>query len=290
MEWKNVFVVGCGLMGSGIAQVCAQAGFRVVVCDVREEVLGTALGKIAWSVEKLAEKGTLGEPASEILSRITPSVSYEAASEADVAIEAVFEDLQTKRDALRKLDEVAPPRTILASNTSAISISLLAGMTRRPERFLGLHFFSPVPLMGVAEVIRGMDTDDACFAAGLAFIRRLGKEPIPVLRDVPAFVINRINYRANIEAMKLVEEGGVTVEDVDKGLRLGAGRKMGPFEIGDMVGLDVTCGALMSIYEDTKDASFYPPAILRRKIQRGELGRKTGKGWYEYDADGTIKK
>ncbi len=277
-------------MGSGIAQVCAQAGFRVTVCDVRQEALDKALKSIAWSVKKLVEKGTVQGVAEEIIARITPTTAYDAAAEADLAVEAVFENIDVKRDALRKLDERASPQAIVASNTSAIPISLLAGMTRRPQRFLGLHFFSPVPLMGVAEVIRGLDTADACFAAGVEFIRRLGKEPILVRRDVPAFVINRINYRANIEAMKLVEEGVVSVEDVDKGLRLGAGRKMGPFEIGDMVGLDVTYGALMAIYEDTKDASFYPPAILRRKIQRGELGRKTGKGWYAYDADGNIRK
>jgi 3-hydroxybutyryl-CoA dehydrogenase len=143
--------------------------------------------------------------------------------------------------------------------------------------------------MAAAEVIRGMATSDDTFAAGEAFVRQVGKEPILVHRDVPAFVINRINYRANLEAMRLVEEGVTTVEDIDKGLRLASGRKMGPFEIGDMVGLDVTYGALMSIYETTKDPYWYPPAILRHKVKAGNLGRKTGTGWYEYNQDGTRK-
>lgn len=290
MKLEKIFVAGAGFMGSGIAQVCAQSGFSVTISDVRQEALDNAVKSIAWSVGKLAEKGVVQGAVEDIMARIAIATDYSAAAEADLVVEAVFENIDVKREVFLKLDQTAAPHAVLASNTSAIPISLLAGVTKRPQQVIGLHFFSPVPMMAVAEIIRGMDTTDECFALGIEFVRRLGKEPVLVQRDVPAFVINRINYRANIEAMKLVEEGIVSVEDVDKGLRLGGGRKMGPFEIGDMVGLDVTYGALMSIYEDTKDPSFYPPAILRRKIQRGELGRKTGKGWYEYDADGKIKK
>lgn len=290
MQLEKIFVAGAGFMGSGIAQVCAQSGLSVTMSDVRQEALDKAVKTIAWSVGKLVEKGTVKGTVDEIMARISTATGYEAAAEADLAVEAVFENIDVKKEVFLNLDKVAAPHTVLATNTSAIPISLLAGVTQRPQNVIGLHFFSPVPMMAVAEVIRGMDTTEECFALGVEFVRRLGKEPVLVQRDVPAFVINRINYRANIEAMKLVEEGVVSVEDVDKGLRLGGGRKMGPFEIGDMVGLDVTYGALMSIYEDTKDPSFYPPAILRRKVQRGELGRKTGKGWYEYDADGKMKK
>lgn len=287
---NRVFIVGSGLMGSGIAQVCAQAGLNVTIHDVKPEALEKAVKNITWSVGKFVEKGTVAGPADAVMSRIRTSQSLEPASAADLIIEAVFENAALKREIFRKIDEAANEDAILASNTSAISISDLAAETRRPERVLGIHFFSPVPMMPAAEVIRGMYTRDETFASGVEFVRKIGKEPILVQRDIPAFVINRINYRANTEAMRLVEEGIATAEDIDKGLRLASGRKMGPFEIGDMVGLDVTYGALMSIYEETRDPSFYPPTILRRKVKMGHLGKKTGRGWYEYNPDGSRKK
>ena len=290
MNIKKVFITGSGLMGSGIAQVCAQAGLNVILNDIRPEAMVKALKNIAWSVGKLVEKGTVPGTIDAVMARIKTTTDLNQAKEADLIIEAVFENLDLKREVFRRLDEVADPKTMLASNTSAISISELASITTKPEKVLGIHFFSPVPLMPVAEVIKGMLTTEETFLAGVSFVRHLGKEPILVHRDIPAFVINRINYRAIIEAMHLVEQGVVSVADVDKGLRLASGRRMGPFETSDMVGLDVTHGALLSIYEETKDASFYPPAIMRRKVKMGHLGRKTGKGWYEYNPDGSIKK
>ena len=289
MEIKKVFIVGAGLMGSGIAQVCAQSGINVVMNDNNQEAIDKGIKGIAWSVSKFIEKGKLTEDKSIILNRIAVDSNFSNATDADLAIEAVFEKLELKKEIFQKLDRVCQDKTIIASNTSAISISELASVTNRPEKVLGIHFFSPVPMLAAAELIRGMATSDETFAAGETFIRQLGKESILVRRDVPAFVINRINYRANLEAMRLVEEGVATVEDIDKGLRLASGRKMGPFEIGDMVGLDVTYGALMSIYETTKDSYWYPPAIMRHKVKAGHLGRKTGKGWYEYNEDGTRK-
>ncbi len=291
MQLRKVFILGSGLMGSGIAQACAQSGIEATLCDQREEAVEKALETISRSVGKLLEKGVVHGTKEEILSRIHKSSGLEGAGiDADLVIEAVFENLELKREVFRRLDRAAGPDTILASNTSAIAISNLAAETKRPERVVGIHFFSPVPMMGAAEVIRTSFTGDETFALAVDFVRRLGKHPILVQRDIPAFVINRINYRANIEAMKLVQDGIATVEDIDKGLRLAAGRKMGPFEIGDLVGLDVTHGALLSIYEETKDPSFYPPAILRLKVGMGHLGRKTGKGWYEYNPDGSMKK
>ena len=290
MNIEKVFIVGSGLMGGGIAQVCAQAGLRVTLNDVSPEALARAVKNISWSVGKFVEKGKVVETVDEVMTRITTSTEIAAAGDSDLIIEAVYENVELKREVFRQIDKVAKSGAVMASNTSAISISELGAMTGRPEQVLGIHFFSPVPMMPAAEVIRGMLTSAEIFALGRDFVHKIGKEPIMVQRDVPAFVINRINYRANTEAMRLVEEGVATVEDIDKGLRLAAGRKMGPFETGDLVGLDVTYGALMSIYEETKDASFYPPAILKRKIQMGHLGRKAGRGWYEYNPDGTMKK
>jgi len=286
---KKVFIVGAGLMGSGIAQVCAQSGMTVVLNDISQEAIDTGLKNITWSVSRFVEKGKLTEDKETILNRISTALDFSNASDANLAVEAVFENLELKQEIFRKLDGACQKDTILATNTSAISISELASVTNRPDKVVGIHFFSPVPMMAAAEVIRGMATSDDTFAAGEAFVRQLRKEPILVRRDVPAFVINRINFRANLEAMRLVEEGVTTVEDIDKGLRLASGRKMGPFEIGDMVGLDVTYGALMSIYETTKDPYWYPPAILRHKVKAGNLGRKTGTGWYEYNEDGSRK-
>jgi 3-hydroxybutyryl-CoA dehydrogenase len=286
---NKVFIVGAGFMGSGIAQVCAQSGMTVVLNDISQEAIDTGLKNITWSVSRFIEKGKLTEDKETILNRISTSIDFSNASDAGLAIEAVFENVELKQEIFRKLDVACHKDTILATNTSAISISELASVTNRPHKVVGIHFFSPVPMMAAAEVIRGMVTSDETFAAGEAFVRQVGKEPILVRRDVPAFVINRINFRANLEAMRLVEEGVTTAEDIDKGLRLASGRKMGPFEIGDMVGLDVTYGALMSIYETTKDPYWYPPAILRHKVKAGNLGRKTGKGWYEYNEDGSRK-
>jgi len=289
MPIQKIMVVGSGLMGSGIAQVCAQAGLDVLLSDVSHEALEKALKNIEWSVGKLIDKGILGETRSTILSRISTIQDLEPGKDVDLAIEAVFENCELKQETFRRLDKICGPGTLFASNTSAIPITDIAAVIRRPDRFMGLHFFSPVPMMKAVEVVRGTATVDDTLDAGVAFVKSIGKEPILVNRDVGGFVINRINFPSTIEAMRLVEAGVATVEDIDKGLRLASGRKMGIFETGDMVGLDVTYGALMSMYQETGDGRWYPPLLLRRKVKAGHLGRKTGKGWYEYDPDGTRK-
>ena len=289
MEIQRVLVVGSGLMGSGIAQVCAQAGLQVLLHDVSEQALARALKNIDWSVGKFVEKGQLKESREAILQRITTVDRLPEKAGVGLAIEAAFEDLAIKQSIFKQLDGACSPETLIASNTSAIPITELAAVTQRPENVLGLHFFSPVPMMQAVEVIKGIGTSEQTAAAGKAFVIRIGKEPIMVRRDVAGFVINRINFPSTIEAMRLVEEGVATVEDIDKGLRLASGRKMGIFETGDMVGLDVTYGALMAIYRETGDPRFYPPLLLRRKVRAGQLGRKTGKGWYEYDEKGNRK-
>jgi 3-hydroxybutyryl-CoA dehydrogenase len=289
MSIKKVLVLGSGLMGGGIAQVCAQAGIQVFLNDVSKEALDRAMQNISWSIGKLIEKGTLTEAAETITERIEQVNDFNAASTVDLVIEAVFENLDLKREVFKKLDQTCGSETLVASNTSAIPITELAGVTTRPDKVLGLHFFSPVPMMQAVEVIKGMVTSEETALKGRGFVLQLGKEPIMVNRDVAGFVINRINLPANMEAMRMVEQGVATVEDIDKGLRLAAGRKMGIFETGDMVGLDVTYGALMAMYKETGDPRWYPPLLLRRKIKAGHLGRKTGKGWYEYNSDGSRK-
>lgn len=289
MEVKKVLVVGSGLMGSGIAQVCAQAGIDVWLNDASADALDKAIKNIEWSVGKFIEKGKLTEEKKTILGRITPIGDLEKGKDVDLAIEAVFEQLELKQQIFEKLDQICGPHTLLASNTSAIPVSELAAVTHRPDKVLGLHFFSPVPMMQAVEVIKGISTTDATARIGKAFVQKIGKEPIMVNRDVAGFVINRINFPSTIEAMELVEQGVATVEDIDNGLRLASGRKMGIFETGDMVGLDVTYGALMAMYKETGDSRWYPPLLLRRKVKAGHLGRKKGKGWYVYDKDGNKK-
>jgi 3-hydroxybutyryl-CoA dehydrogenase len=290
MEIKKVIVIGSGLMGSGIAQVCAQAGIEVFLNDVSREALDKAIKNIEWSVGKFIEKDKLSEKRETIIDRITPVTDLGSAKDIDLAIEAVFEQLELKQQVFEELDQICAPPTLLASNTSAIPISDLAAVTHRADKVLGLHFFSPVPMMQVVEVIKGISTADETAKAGGDFVKKIGKEAIMVNRDVPGFAINRINFPSSIEAMNLVEQGVVSVEDVDKGLRLGLGRKMGIFETGDIVGLDVTYGALMAMYNETGDSRWYPPLLLRRKVKAGHLGRKTGRGWYAYDSDGNKVK
>ena len=289
MTMNKVFIVGAGLMGSGIAQVCAQLGINVILNDISQEVIEKGLKNIAWSVSKFIEKGKITEDEDTILNRIKTVDDFSSAADADLIIEAVFEKLELKQQIFLKLDEVCQQNTILASNTSAIPITELASITKRPEKVLGIHFFSPVPMMPVAEVIRGISTTEETILFGVDFVKNIGKEPIRVESDVAGFLLNRINFPSTIEAIRLLGQGVGTVADIDKGMKLAFGRRMGPFETGDMVGLDVTYGALMACYEETKDPRFYPPQLLRRKVKAGHLGRKTGKGWYEYNKDGTRK-
>jgi 3-hydroxybutyryl-CoA dehydrogenase len=289
MKIKKSFIVGSGLMGSGIAQVCAQAGIDVFLYDIDTEVLKKAMDNIEWSVNKFVEKGKVKEDGHTIMTRIRTVSDFSEAETADLIIEAVFEKVDLKREIFKKADEVCTPQALIASNTSAIPITELAAVTGKPERVLGLHFFSPVPMMQAVEVIKGIATTDETARKGREFVLQIGKEPIMVNRDITGFVINRINFPSTIEAMNLVEKGIATVEDIDKGMKLASGRKMGIFETGDMVGLDVTYGAMMAMYQESGDPRWYPPMILRRKVKAGHLGRKAGKGWYEYNGDRTGK-
>ena len=290
MDIQKVCVIGSGTMGNGIAQVCAQAGLQVVMIDVQQEFLDRALKNMGWSVGKFIEKGKVKDKLEAVMGRIQTSIDMAAAAKVDLVIEAAFEKLEVKHDIFRQLDAVCGPDTLLATNTSAIPITELASVTKRPGKVLGLHFFNPVPMMEVVEVVKGVATTEETMLAGVAFARRVGKDPIRVESDVPGFLMNRINLVSYVEAIRLLEQGIGTVEDIDKGVRAAFGRKMGPFETGDLVGLDVSCGGLTAIYAECQELKFYPPQLLRRKVKLGELGRKTGKGWYEYNADGSRER
>ncbi len=289
MKIRNAGVVGAGLMGSGVAQVCAQAGLQVILMDIEPSALEKAQEQIAWSVGKFAEKGKINEDREVVLARITATSELQALKDADIIIENVYEDIDLKREVFKTLSGVTGEETLLASDTSAIPITELAAVSRYPERVLGLHFFSPAQMMRVVEVIGSTLTSPETMAVATAFIKAIGKDPIRVERDVAGFLLNRINFPSTVEAIRLVEEGISTVEDVDRGMRLAFGRKMGPFETGDMVGLDVMMKAMMSTYEETKDMKFYPPVLMQRKVLAGHLGIKTRKGWYDYNEDGSRK-
>lgn len=289
MDINKVFVVGAGTMGSGIAQVCAQSGLRVFLSDISQELIEKGMKNISWSVGKLVEKGKLSESKEAVLNRIEGAIDFSVAEKADLAIEAVFENLNIKEEIFRKLDESCSSHALIASNTSTIPITELAGVTKRPEKVLGLHFFNPAPMMEVVEVIKGINPSEETFQAGLEFVRKIGKESVRVEMDIPGFLLNRVNLISYVEAIRLVEQGIGTVEEIDKGVRLGFGRRMGPFETGDLVGLDVSYNGLMAIYEESKDIRYYPPQLLRRKVKAGHLGRKTGRGWYDYKKDSSQK-
>jgi 3-hydroxybutyryl-CoA dehydrogenase len=287
MDIRRVFVIGSGAMGNGIAQVCAQSGLDVTLCDLSKDILDKALKNIRWSVSKMVEKGKVHEDLETVMARIEGAVHYDRIPDSDLIIEAVFEKIEVKHEVLKKVDRLARDTSILASNTSAIPISQIAAATRRPQNFVGIHFFNPVPMMAAVEVIRAISTSPEVIHRVADFVRFLGKEPILVNRDIAGFILNRINMLANMEAMRMVEQGVATPEDIDKGMRLAFGRKMGPFETSDLVGLDVQLMAYTNVYEEEKDPRFYPPSILRQKVLAGHLGRKTGRGWYAYRPDGS---
>jgi 3-hydroxybutyryl-CoA dehydrogenase len=254
--------------------------------DLSEDILEKGLKAIQWSVGKMVEKGKVRGTVEGIMNRIKPTTNLSSAENADFVFEAIIEDLETKKALFSELDGICPEQAIFATNTSAIPITKIAGATRRGARFVGTHFFSPVPMMGIIEIVRGLLTSDETVEIAEHLGKSLGKETLRVNRDVAGFALNRINFPSTIEAIRLVEAGVVNVEDVDKGMRLGFGRPMGLFEVSDLTGLDVALNAMNAVYEETQDEKFHPPMLLQRKVEIGHLGRKTGIGWYRYDEEG----
>ncbi|SCG37315.1 3-hydroxyacyl-CoA dehydrogenase [Micromonospora echinaurantiaca] len=276
-------VVGAGLMGSGIAQVAAQAGWQVTLRDLDDAATRRGLDGIRKSLEKFAEKGKI--EASEVeaaLGRITPTTDLEAAADADIVVEAVFERLDVKHEVFRALDKICKSDAVLATNTSAIPVTQIAAVTERPEAVVGTHFFSPVPMMKLCELVRGYKTSDQTLATAKAFAEEIGKTVVVVNRDIAGFVTTRLIAALVVEAVKLVESGVVSAEDLDTACRLGFGHAMGPLATTDLTGVDVLLHASKNIYTDTADEKFFPPELLQRMVTAGDLGRKTGKGFYTY--------
>ncbi|MGI5252550.1 3-hydroxyacyl-CoA dehydrogenase family protein [Actinacidiphila glaucinigra] len=280
---KKLAVIGAGLMGSGIAQVSAQAGYEVVLRDITDEALARGKGGIEASYEKFVAKDRLAaEDAAAALARITTTTDLDAAADADIVVEAVFEKIEVKQEIFRALDKIAKADAVLASNTSAIPITKIAAVTERPESVVGTHFFSPVPLMQLCELVRGYKTSDETLARAKAFAEEVGKTTIVVNRDVAGFVTTRLIAALVVEATKLYESGVATAEDIDVACKLGFGHAMGPLATADLTGVDILLHAADNIYTESQDEKFAPPELMRRMVDAGALGRKSGEGFYRY--------
>jgi len=276
-------VIGAGLMGSGIAQVAAQAGWQVTLRDLDDAATSRGLDAIRTSLGKFAAKGVIGaEEVETTLARISPTTELEAAADADIVVEAVFERLEVKQEVFRELDRICAPGAVLATNTSAIPITQIAAVTQRPESVVGTHFFSPVPMMKLCELVRGYKTSDETLATARAFAEGIGKTVVVVNRDIAGFVTTRLITALVMEAVRLVESGVISAEDLDTACRLGFGHAMGPLATTDLTGVDVLLHATRNIYTDTADEKFFPPELLQRMVAAGDLGRKTGRGFYTY--------
>ncbi|MFH8464810.1 3-hydroxyacyl-CoA dehydrogenase family protein [Streptomyces sp. NPDC017991] len=276
-------VIGAGLMGSGIAQVAAQAGWDVVLRDVTDAALTRGTDGIKASYDKFVSKGKLDAGAAEeALGRITTTTDLDAVADVDLVVEAVFEKLEVKHEIFRTLDKLVKDETVLASNTSAIPITKIAAATERPERVVGVHFFSPVPMMRLCELVRGYKTSDEALATAREFAESVGKTCIVVNRDVAGFVTTRLISALVVEAAKLYESGVATAEDIDLACKLGFGHAMGPLATADLTGVDILLHAASNIYTESQDEKFAPPELMRRMVDAGDIGRKSGQGFYTY--------
>jgi len=280
---NTLAVIGAGLMGSGIAQVSAAAGYEVVLRDVSDAATARGLAGITASFEKFVSKGKMAQADAEAaLARISTTTDLGAAAGADVVVEAVFEDLEVKQGLFRELDKIAKADAVLATNTSALPITQIAAVTERPEAVVGTHFFSPVPMMALCELVRGYKTSDETLARARAFAEGVGKTCIVVNRDVAGFVTTRLITALANEAVRLLDSGVATAEDIDTACKLGFGHAMGPLATVDLTGVDIMRNASRNIYNESHSDQFAVPELLNRLVAAGDLGRKTGRGFYDY--------
>jgi len=282
MQIKTVGVLGCGLMGSGIAQVSAAAGYKTIVREVEDAFLKKGLGKIEKFLAGGVEKGKVtAEEKDKTLGNLSGTTKLDDLKDCDIVIEAIIENIDEKAKAYSVLDSVCGAQTIFCSNTSSLCITELAAKTTRPDRFAGLHFFNPVPLMKLVEVIRGLTTSDETYRTVFAFAQSLGKEPITA-PDKPGFIVNRLLVPYLLDAIRSYENGLGTLEDIDKGMKLGTGYPMGPFTLLDFVGLDTTYYIANIMFEEYREPAYAPPPLLKRMVLAGRLGKKSGHGFYKY--------
>jgi len=282
MAIKTVGVLGCGLMGSGIAQVSAQAGFPTTVVEANRELLDKGLGGIRKSLEALVAKGKIDERAShDTLGRLKGATELEALRDCDLVIEAITENQALKNETFAKLDRICPPHALLASNTSSCNITAMAAATRRPGQVLGLHFFNPVPLMKLVEVVQTILTDEKTVLAAYEWVQAVGKAPVRT-KDSTAFIVNRLLVPYLLDAIRIYEGGLASLEDIDQAMKLGCGYPMGPFTLLDLVGLDTTMYVAEVMFEEFREPRYAPPPLLKRLVMAGHLGRKSGRGFYDY--------
>ncbi|MBI3079298.1 MAG: 3-hydroxybutyryl-CoA dehydrogenase [Deltaproteobacteria bacterium] len=282
MAIKTVGVVGCGLMGAGIAQVCAQAGYETVVREIEQGILDAGLRRIAQGLAREVERGRLKpEDRAATLGRLRGTLELEELGGADLVIEAAVEEIQVKRELFAALDRLCAPSAVLASNTSSLCILEMAVATGRPDRVLGLHFFNPPPVMKLVEVVRTIVTSAEVFEQVMGFARALGKVPV-VAKDTPGFIVNLLLIPSLLDAIRAVEEGVATIADIDQAMRLGCGHPMGPLTLADFVGLDTTYRIANILYDEYRHPRYAAPPLLRRMVLAGHLGRKSGQGFYDY--------
>ena len=287
-EIQKVGVVGGGLMGRGIAQVCAAAGYDTVVREVNEELLGKCLEAIGRQLDRAVEKGKLdAEVRDSTLGRLSGTVSLDDLADCDLVIEAIVENIEAKTDLLGALDRQNPEHTIFASNTSSLTVTEMGASTSRPDRFVGLHFFNPVPVMKLVEVVRTGSTSQETFDRAFAFAKSLGKVPV-ACRDNSGFIVNRLLVPYMLDAIRAYEEGIGSIEDIDTAMQLGTGYPMGPFVLGDFVGLDTLYYIAEIMFDEYREKRFAPPPLLKRMYLAGYLGRKTGKGFYDYSGEEPV--
>ncbi len=282
MEIKKIGVVGCGLMGAGITEVCARSGYDVLTLEVKQEFLDKGIGGITTSLERGVRKGRITEQEKDaIAGRMKGTLNMEDFHDRDLVIEAAIENMAEKKKVFAGLDRICPPGAILASNTSCLSILDLAVVTKRPAQVMGLHFFSPVQLMQLVEIVKTLVTSDQTIETGQAFCKSLGKQPV-LCQDTPGFLANRLGVAYLAYVYRCFEQGLASRDDIDKAMRLGFNHPMGPLELSDFIGLDTIYYIMVSMYEELKDPQFAPPVILKKMVTAGQLGRKTGKGFYDY--------